>query len=94
MPSLKALKRGGRLMTCGATAGYDPSEDLRYIWTFELKVLGSNSWAPEDLTRLMELIADGRLDPVIDSTLPLEETREGVRRLRDREVIGKIVIEP
>jgi len=94
VPSMKALKRGGRLMTCGATAGYDPNTDLRYIWTFELKVLGSNSWAPEDLTRLMALIQEGKLEPVIDCVLPLEETREGVRRLRDREVIGKIIIEP
>ena len=94
VPSLRALKRGGRLMTCGATAGYGPNTDLRYIWTFELKILGSNSWAPEDLTRLLALIQEGRLSPVIDTALPLEETREGVRRLRDREVIGKIIIEP
>ncbi len=93
-PSLRALKRGGRLMTCGATAGYDPKTDLRYIWTFELKIMGSNSWAPEDLIRLLELVRDGKLAPAIDCVLPLEETREGVRRLRDREVIGKIIIEP
>lgn len=92
--SLKALKRGGRLMTCGATAGFDPKTDLRYIWTFELKILGSNSWAPEDLTTLMDLIKDGGLSPVIDTVLPLDQTREGVRMLRDREVIGKIVITP
>ncbi len=94
VPSLRALKRGGRLMTCGATAGYDPNTDLRYIWTFELKILGSNSWASEDLIRLMALIREGRLDPVIDDVLPLEDTREGVRRLCDREVIGKIIIAP
>jgi len=94
VPSLKALKRGGRLMTCGATAGFDPKEDLRYIWTFELKVLGSNSWAPSDLEALMKLIAEGKLKPIIDTVLPLEQTAEGVRMLRDREVIGKIVITP
>jgi alcohol dehydrogenase len=94
VPSLKALKRGGRLMTCGATAGFDPKEDLRYIWTFELKILGSNSWAPSDLEDLMNLIAAGKLKPIIDTVLPLEKTAEGVRMLRDREVIGKIVITP
>ncbi len=41
IPSLRALKRGGKLLTCGATAGFDPKEDLRFIWTFELKILGS-----------------------------------------------------
>ena len=94
VPSLKATKRGGKIMTCGATAGFDPTEDLRYVWTFELKILGSNSWAIEDLEILMKLIADGQLKPVIDTVLPLEQTAEGVRQLRDREVIGKIVITP
>ena len=94
VPSLKATKRGGKILTCGATAGYDPAEDLRYVWTFELKILGSNSWRVEDLEILMELIAAGNLKPVIDTVLPLEQTAEGVRRLRDREVIGKIIITP
>jgi alcohol dehydrogenase len=92
--SFKATRRGGKILTCGATAGFDPKTDLRYIWTFELKILGSNSWAPEDLETLMKLIAEKKLSPVIDTVLPLEQTREGVRMLRDREVIGKIVIEP
>jgi NADPH:quinone reductase-like Zn-dependent oxidoreductase len=42
--SMRVLHRGGRLLTCGATAGYDPVEDIRFIWTFELQVLGSNGW--------------------------------------------------
>ena len=94
VPSLKATQRGGKILTCGATAGFDPKEDLRYIWTFELQVLGSNSWAIEDLETLMEMIAEEKLKPVIDTVLPLEQTAEGVRQLRDREVIGKIVITP
>jgi alcohol dehydrogenase len=94
VPSLRSLKRGGRLLTCGATAGYDPATDLRFIWTFELQILGSNSWAPDDLVALMDLIQQGKLKPVIDTVLPLEKTAEGVRMLRDREVIGKIIITP
>ena len=94
VPSLKATQRGGKILTCGATAGFDPKEDLRYIWTFELQVLGSNSWAIEDLETLMEMIAEEKLKPVIDTVLPLEQTAEGVRQLRDREVIGKIIITP
>jgi hypothetical protein len=39
------LRVGGRLLTCGATAGYDPPEDIRFIWTFELRILGSNGMA-------------------------------------------------
>lgn len=94
VPSFRVLQRGGRLMTCGATAGFDPKTDLRFIWTFELKILGSNSWLPEDLTALMDLISQEKLKPIIDTVLPLDQTKEGVRMLADREVIGKIVITP
>jgi alcohol dehydrogenase len=94
VPSLRSLKRGGRLLTCGATAGFDPVEDLRFIWTFELKILGSNSWAREDLETLLAHISAGKLEPVIDRVLPLEEAREGLRLIEEREVIGKVIIEP
>ena len=94
VPSLRVLRRGGRLLTCGATAGFDPKTDLRYVWTFELRICGSNSWAPDDLEQLMKLIVDGRLKPVIDTVLPLEDTAAGVRQLADREVVGKIIITP
>jgi alcohol dehydrogenase len=93
-PSLRCLKRGGRLLVCGATAGYDPKEDLRYIWSFELKVIGSNSFYDDDLQALMKLIAEGKMKPVIDKVLPLEEASEGLRLIQDREVIGKVVVAP
>jgi alcohol dehydrogenase len=93
-PSLRCLKRGGRLLVCGATAGYDPKEDLRYIWSFELKVIGSNSFYDDDLQALMQLIAAGKMRPVIDKVLPLAEAREGLRLIQDREVIGKVVVAP
>ena len=94
VPSMKALKRGGRMLTCGATAGFDPKTDIRYIWTFELQILGSNSWTVEGLKEMMADIAAGRLDPPIDVELPLENAAEGVRMLEDREVFGKIVVAP
>jgi alcohol dehydrogenase len=94
LPSLRCIKRGGKLLVCGATAGHDPKEDLRYIWTFEINVVGSNSFYDEDLRGLMKLIADGKMRPVIDKVLPLEEAREGLRLIRDREVIGKVVVAP
>ena len=94
VPSMKALKRGGRMLTCGATAGFDPQTDIRYIWTFELQILGSNSWTVDGLKEMMADIAAGRLDPPIDVELPLEDGAEGVRMLEDREVFGKIVVVP
>jgi 2-desacetyl-2-hydroxyethyl bacteriochlorophyllide A dehydrogenase len=94
VPSLRCLKRGGKLLVCGATAGYDPKEDLRYVWSFELQIIGSNSFYDEDLAALMDLIAAGKIKPVIDKVLPLEQAREGLRLIADREVIGKVVVTP
>ena len=94
VPSLRCLKRGGMLLVCGATAGHDPKEDLRYIWSFELKVIGSNSFYADDLSALMGLIASGRIKPVVDKVLPLEQAAEGLRLIRDREVMGKVVVTP
>ncbi len=92
--SLRVLRVGGRLLTCGATAGYDPQEDLRFIWTFELKILGSNGWARDDITALLAMVAAGRLEAVIDEVFPLERAPEALRRLEDRQVFGKLVIVP
>jgi 2-desacetyl-2-hydroxyethyl bacteriochlorophyllide A dehydrogenase len=94
VPSLRSLHRQGRLLTCGATAGFDPKEDIRYIWTFELQIKGSNGWMREDLFQLFELVESGKLKPVIDRELPLEEVGEAFRLLESREFFGKIVITP
>jgi len=94
LPSLRCLKRGGKLLVCGATAGYDPKEDLRYVWSFELKIIGSNSFYDEDLKALLDMVAKGAIKPLIDRTLALEEAREGLRLIQDREVIGKVVVTP
>ena len=93
-PSLRCLKRGGRLLVCGATAGYNPMEDLRYVWSFELQIIGSNSFYDDDLAGLMALIAQGRMKPVIDKVLPLDRAAEGLRLIEDREVFGKVIVTP
>ena len=78
----------------GATAGHDPKEDLRYIWSFELQIIGSNSFYDENLKALMELIQQGKMKPVIDEVLPLERAVEGLRLIESREVFGKVVVTP
>src|SRR5262249_54832823 len=93
-PSLKCLKRGGKLLGCGATAARNPAEELRYIWTSELKVTGSNSCYDDNLTALRGLIQDGTFKPVIDNVLTLDQARDGLRLIQDREVIGKVVVTP
>jgi len=92
--SLRVLRVGGRMLTCGATAGYDPPEDIRFIWTFELQILGSNGWAREDIAALLDMVQSGRLAVVVDATYPLERTAEALARLEDRQVLGKLVIVP
>jgi alcohol dehydrogenase len=94
VPSLRCLKRGGKLLVCGATAGYDPKEDLRYVWSFEIEIKGSNSFYDDDLAGLMTMIQKGQIKPVIDKVLPLEQAAEGLRLIQDRQVIGKVVVTP
>ncbi len=93
-PTLRCVKRGGKILVCGATAGYDPKEDLRYIWSFELKVIGSNSFYDENLKALMDMIQRRELKPVIDEVLPLERAVDGLRMIESREVFGKVVVMP
>ncbi len=88
------MKRGGKLLVCGATAGYDPNEDLRYVWTFELQIMGSNSFYDEDLSALMKKVASGDIKPVIDSVVPLDGAIDALRRIENRNVIGKIIVTP
>ncbi len=92
--SMRVLRVGGRLLTCGATAGFDPKEDLRFIWTFELKILGSNGWMRTDVERLLGLVQSGQLKTLVDATFPLDQAPEALRRIEEREVFGKLVITP
>ena len=94
VPSLRCIKRGGKLLVCGASAGHDPKEDLRYVWSFEINIQGSNSFYDEDLKGLMALIKDGKMKPVIDKVLPLDQAIEGLRLIQDREVFGKVIVTP
>jgi alcohol dehydrogenase len=81
VPSLRSLRKGGRLLTCGATAGFDPKTDIRYIWTFELDIRGSNGWERDGLLALLDLVGRQKLKPVIERVLPLSQTPEAFRLL-------------
>ncbi|EED34980.1 alcohol dehydrogenase, zinc-binding [Luminiphilus syltensis NOR5-1B] len=90
----RCVSLGGRILTCGATAGYDLQVDARYWWSYEHKMLGSDGWKRSDLEALVALIAEGRLDPVVDVELPISEAAEAERMIEDREVFGKILLKP
>ena len=92
--TLRCVGNRGRMVTCGATAGFDEEVDCRYVWTFEQSIIGSDGWSREDVTRLLDLVAADQFQPVIDQVLPLDEIREAERLLEDREVFGKIVVTP
>jgi len=94
VPSLRCLRKQGRLLTCGATAGFDPAEDLRYIWTFELQVRGSNGWTREDILGLLQRVGDSSLHPVIDQVFPLRDVPAAMARLEGRQAFGKVVVQP
>lgn len=90
----RALKLQGRLLTCGATAGYDPKTDIRYIWSFEFNIIGSNGWTVEDQRELLARVADGRVKPVIHCERSLSDIKIPFKQLMDREVFGKAVLIP
>jgi alcohol dehydrogenase len=90
----KCVKMGGRILCCGATAGFNLTLDARYWWTYEHTLIGSDGWLKDDLETLLDLVAGGRLAPVIDKVLPLEECAAGERLLEDREVVGKVLLKP
>lgn len=92
--SMRCLRRGGRLLTCGATAGFDPKTDLRFIWTFELNIRGSNGWMREDLEALLSLVDQGKMQVPVDRVLTLDDAGEAFRLIEERKVIGKIVVTP
>jgi alcohol dehydrogenase len=94
LPTQKCVTLGGRILCCGATAGFNLQLDARYWWTYEQTLIGSDGWMKEDLSSLLNLVATKRLNPVIDRLLPLEETAEGERLLEEREVFGKVLIRP
>lgn len=90
--SFKTVRRGGRILTCGATGGYDPKTDIRYIWSFEHTIIGSNGWARSDHQAMLDLIAEGRLEPVIDRVVPMTDIQSAMHDLQSRRVIGKVVL--
>jgi len=92
--SVAALRKGGRLVTCGGTTGHEIRFDLRHLFFKSLSFLGSTMGTPEELRTVLGHVAAGRLRPVIDSVFKLEEIREAHRRLAERAVFGKIVVVP
>ena len=92
--SIKAVRNGGRIVTCGATSGFHPKIDLRHIFFRQIEILGSTMGSKADLLAVLGHIAAGRIEPVVHRVLPLTQAAEGHRILEAREAFGKVVLEP
>ena len=92
--SLESLAPAGRLVTCGATTGYEASLDLRHLFTKQHSVLGSFMGTMGELHRALKFVFSGQIRPVIDRTYPLAEIRAAHMRLERKEHFGKIVVVP
>ena len=90
--SLLSLKRGGRLVTCGATSGPSATINLMQLFQQQYRIIGSFGAPMTALSRALDRIASG-VRPVIDTVYPLEDFRTGVERLEKRDVFGKILVE-
>ena len=85
--SVVACARGGRIVVCGATAGYEPVLNLRHVFWRQLSILGSTLASKARLPEVLELFAAGRLRPVLDCVLPMAEVAEAHRRLESRAAV-------
>jgi NADPH:quinone reductase-like Zn-dependent oxidoreductase len=89
--SVRSLKPGGRIVTCGATTGDGPSAELTRVFFLQLSVIGSTMGTRDELERLMRLCVEKDIRPVIDHTLPLADAAGGFAKMNEGEIFGKIV---
>jgi NADPH:quinone reductase-like Zn-dependent oxidoreductase len=92
--SIVSLKKGGRLVTCGATSGFDARTDLRQVFYRHLTILGSMMGSKADLLAAMKFIESGQIRAVVDRTLPLAEARKAHELMEHRAQFGKLVLVP
>ncbi|HEY6066717.1 MAG TPA: alcohol dehydrogenase catalytic domain-containing protein [Thermoanaerobaculia bacterium] len=94
MTSLKSVRRGGRIVTCGATTGPNPPEEIRLIYWKGISILGSTMASDREFRALLQTVAARRLTPRIDRVLPLSEARAAYELLESGRQFGKIVLVP
>jgi NADPH:quinone reductase-like Zn-dependent oxidoreductase len=94
LKSLKAVRRGGKIVTCGATSGPNPAEEIRLIYWKQISILGSTMANEREFRALLAAVGSGRLRPRIDQVLPLSRAAEAYRLLEAGRQFGKIVLVP
>jgi NADPH:quinone reductase-like Zn-dependent oxidoreductase len=90
--SIRSVAKGGRIVTCGATTGFNAQTDLRYIYSKEISIYGSFMGGAGELFKVLELFKQRRLRPVVDREFPLSSAAEAQIRMEKGEHFGKIVL--
>ena len=90
--SVRSLKPGGRIVTCGATSGDAPSAELTRIFFLQLSVVGSTMGTRDELERLARFCDVTGVRPLIDEVLPMEDARKGFERMAAGDLFGKVVL--
>jgi len=90
--SLAALATGGRLVTCGATAGAQPIDDLTAIFSKHLKICGSTLGSREEFRQLLSFLNSAGIKPIVDIVFPLKEAAAAQTYLEEGRQFGKVVL--
>lgn len=90
---VKSLRRGGRLVTCGATTGFDPGEVIHHVFWNQVAILGSTMANHREAREVMRRVFRGELKPVVDKVLPLERAADAHRLLEEKRHFGKVVLD-
>ena len=93
LKSLRSLAPGGRLVTCGATAGWDPQDDVNLMVSKELKIYGSTLGSHEDFRQLLSFLESARVHPIIDQKFSLKDACEAQQRMEEAKQFGKILLQ-
>ncbi len=91
--SLRCLRRGGRLVTCGATSGPQVSLDLRRLFWHQWSLLGSTMGNAAEYAEIVRRLSQGQLRPIVDRVYPMAQARQAFERLSKGEQLGKVVVE-
>jgi NADPH:quinone reductase-like Zn-dependent oxidoreductase len=90
--SIECLRWGGRLVICGATEGFTPTIDLRYLWNKQLTFLGSHIGTHGEWVECLRLVRERKIGPTVTEVYPLAEVARAQARMEGRELMGKIAI--
>ena len=91
--SLRSVRAGGRIVTCGATTGGHPSADIQRLFARQIAVFGSTLGSVEEFRELIDVTARGKITPLIDRSFPMTDIASGFARMEQAAQRGKLMVE-